>query len=175
MEGDKKEETLSTVVWFLMERLCIFSETGSSLLAAWRTTLAIAFMKGSCGLEKDKDKKNKLAYTYVLPRHFDCLLAQCCLILCPVMCNRRDKKRIASAHCMCRLVHFHSPRNDRTLLELGKERNVSEMRNNRFQAVASDDDDFPTCPGCQKQVWPSERSLKALGVRASSFCDVLKS
>ena len=39
------------------------------------------------------------------------------------------------------------------------------MRNNRFAAAAADDDDFPTCPGCNKQVWPSERSLKALGVK----------
>jgi len=38
------------------------------------------------------------------------------------------------------------------------------MRNNRFAAAVADDDDFPTCPGCNKQVWPSERSLKAMGV-----------
>jgi hypothetical protein len=36
------------------------------------------------------------------------------------------------------------------------------MRNNKFLNL--EEDEQPMCPGCDKEIWPSERSLLALGV-----------
>jgi len=44
------------------------------------------------------------------------------------------------------------------------------MRNNPFLQQAAEEDDFPTCPGCKKQVYPSDRPLMALGGKWHPGC-----
>lgn len=43
----------------------------------------------------------------------------------------------------------------------------NKMRRNT-PAINFDDDGMPVCPGCNKEIFPSERSLLALGVDTST-------